>query len=100
MMRRLKLEETNLKALPEAEPDQKNAKLTAISETETTLQQLQANPPIGRVVVRIQSDLRTWRNTSADVPVRDGDVLLIPKKADYVIVNGRFITRRRSVTGR
>jgi polysaccharide export outer membrane protein len=89
MVRRLKQEEINLKALPEAEPEQKNAKLTAIAETETTLQQLQANPPIGRVVVRIQSDVRSWRNTAADVPVRDGDVLLIPKKADYVTVNGQ-----------
>jgi len=89
MVRRLKQEETNLKTLPETDVDQKNAKLTAISETETTLQQLQANPPIGRVVVRIQSDLRLWRNTAADVPVRDGDVLLIPKKADYVMVNGQ-----------
>jgi polysaccharide biosynthesis/export protein len=89
MVRRLKQEETNLKVLPETDPEQKNAKLTAIAETETTLQQLQANPPIGRVVVRIQSDLKTWRNTSADVPVRAGDVLLIPKKADYVMVNGQ-----------
>jgi polysaccharide export outer membrane protein len=89
MVRRLKQEETNLKTLPETDVDQKNAKLTAIAETETTLQQLQANPPIGRVVVRIQSDLRLWRNTAADVPVRDGDVLLIPKKADYVMVNGQ-----------
>jgi polysaccharide export outer membrane protein len=89
MVRRLKQEETNLKVLPEADLEQKNAKLTAIAETETTLQQLQANPPIGRVVVRIQSDLNAWRNTSADVPVRAGDVLLIPKKADYVMVNGQ-----------
>jgi polysaccharide biosynthesis/export protein len=89
MVRRLKQEETNLKALPETDLEQKNAKLTAIAETETTLQQLQANPPIGRVVVRIQSDLNAWRNTSADVPVRAGDVLLIPKKADYVMVNGQ-----------
>jgi polysaccharide export outer membrane protein len=89
MVRRLKQEEINLKALPEADVDQKNGKLTAIAETETTLQQLQANPPIGRVVVRIQSDLRTWRNTAADVPVRDGDVLVIPKKADYITVNGQ-----------
>jgi polysaccharide biosynthesis/export protein len=89
MVRRLKQEEANLKALPETDVDQKNAKLTAIAETETTLQQLQANPPIGRVVVRIQSDFRIWRNTPADVPVRAGDVLLIPKKADYVMVNGQ-----------
>jgi protein involved in polysaccharide export with SLBB domain len=89
MVRRLKQEETNLKALPETDVDQKNAKLTAISQTETTVQQLQANPPIGRVVVRIQSNISAWRNTLADVPVRDGDVLLIPKKADYVMVNGQ-----------
>jgi len=89
MVRRLKQEELNLKQLPDAEPDQKNAKLTAIAETETTLQQLQANPPVGRVVVRIPSDGKGWRNTADDVPVRDGDVLLIPKKADYVMVNGQ-----------
>ncbi len=89
MVRRLKQEEMNLRVLPETDADQKNGKLTAIAETETTLQQLQANPPIGRVVVRIQSDVRAWRNTEADVPVRDGDVLVVPKKADYVTVNGQ-----------
>jgi polysaccharide biosynthesis/export protein len=89
MVRRLKQEQTNLKTLPETDTDQKNAKLTAIAETETTLQQLQANPPIGRVVIRIQSELAAWRNTAADVPVRDGDVLVIPKKADYVTVSGQ-----------
>jgi len=89
IVRRLRQEEINLKALPETDTEQKNAKLTAIAETETTLQQLQANPPIGRVVVRIPSNVKGWRNTSADVPVRDGDVLLIPKKADYVMVNGQ-----------
>jgi polysaccharide biosynthesis/export protein len=89
IVRRLRMEQVNLKALPEGDVDQKNAKMTAIAETETTLQQLQANPPIGRVVVRIQSEVSAWRNTAADVPVRDGDVLLIPKKADYVMVNGQ-----------
>jgi protein involved in polysaccharide export with SLBB domain len=89
MVRRLKEEQVHLKALPEADADQRNAKLTAIEETETTVSQLQANPPIGRVVIRIQPDGRAWRNTAADVPVRDGDVLVIPKKADYVTVNGQ-----------
>jgi len=89
MVRRLKQEQVNLKALPEGDADQKNAKLTAIAETDTTLTELQANPPIGRVVIRIQPDARAWRNTAADVPVRDGDVLVIPKRADYVTVNGQ-----------
>jgi protein involved in polysaccharide export with SLBB domain len=89
MIRRLKEEEVQLKALPETDPDQKNAKLTAIGETETTLRELQLNPPVGRVVVRIQTDMDHWKNTSADVAVRDGDVLVIPKKAGYVTVNGQ-----------
>ena len=89
MVRRLRQEQINLKQLPENDVDQKNAKLTAIAQTETTIQQLQANPPIGRVVVRIRSDISEWKNTEADVPVRDGDTLLIPKKADYVLVNGQ-----------
>jgi protein involved in polysaccharide export with SLBB domain len=40
-------------------------------------------------VVHIQANASAWRNTETDVPVRDGDVLLIPKKADYVAVSGQ-----------
>jgi protein involved in polysaccharide export with SLBB domain len=89
MIRRLKEEEVHLRALPESDADQKNAKLTAIAESETTIQQLQANPPVGRVVIHIQKDLAAWKGKSSDVTVRDGDVLLIPKKADYITVNGQ-----------
>jgi polysaccharide biosynthesis/export protein len=89
LVRRLKQEQLNLKNLPDTDADQKNAKMTVIAETETTIEQLQANPPIGRVVVRIQSDLNALRNTAGDIPVRAGDVLIIPKKADYVTVNGQ-----------
>jgi protein involved in polysaccharide export with SLBB domain len=89
LVQRVKSEEVSLKALPETDADQKNAKMTAIAQTETTLTQLQANAPIGRVVVHIRPDLKAWRNTSADVPVRDGDVLVVPKKADYVMVTGQ-----------
>ncbi|MDP9339386.1 MAG: SLBB domain-containing protein [Acidobacteriota bacterium] len=89
MVRRLKEEEIHLRALPETDTDQKNAKLTALSQTETTLQQLQVNPPIGRVVVRIQPDVNHWKNTAADVAMRDGDILIIPKKASYVTINGQ-----------
>jgi protein involved in polysaccharide export with SLBB domain len=89
MIRRLKEEEVHLKALPEADADQRNAKLTAIGETETTIQQLQMNPPVGRVVIHIQKDFSAWRDKHSDVMVRDGDVLIIPKKADYITVNGQ-----------
>ena len=89
LVQRVKAEEVNLRALPETDNDQKNGKLNAIAQTEAALTQLQANAPVGRVVVHIQSDIAKWQNTAADIAVRDGDVLLVPKKAGYVLVNGQ-----------
>jgi hypothetical protein len=89
LVERMKLEQASLKGLPENTVDEKNAKLTALAQTQTALNQLQENQPVGRVVVHIQPEVKKWRNSEADVPVRDGDVLLIPKKADYVAVTGQ-----------
>ena len=89
LIQRVKAEELNLKALPDTEPDQKTQKLTAIAQTETALTQLQTTAPIGRVVIHIRPELNSWRNTTNDPTVRDGDVLVIPKKADYVLVTGQ-----------
>jgi len=86
---RLKAEQDYLKSLPEADTDQKNAKLRAVAQTQSTLDQLEAAAPIGRVVIHIRSDVRAWRNTAADIPLRDGDVLVIPKTATYVTVTGQ-----------
>jgi protein involved in polysaccharide export with SLBB domain len=89
LVQRVKAEEVTLKALPDADADQKNAKLTAIGQTEATLVQLQASAPIGRVVMHVSPDMKSWQNTTADLVVRDGDVLFVPKKAGYVMVNGQ-----------
>ena len=89
LVQRVKTEEVNLKALPETDADQKNAKLTAIAETETALTQLQTNAPIGRVVIHIKPQLKDWQGTPADTALRDGDVLVIPKKTEYVMVSGQ-----------
>jgi len=89
LVQRVKAAQVTLKDLPDATTDQKNAKLTAISQAEAALVQLQASAPIGRVVIHISPDMKTWQNTAADVQVRDGDVLFVPKKAGYVMVNGQ-----------
>ncbi|MGC2184466.1 MAG: SLBB domain-containing protein, partial [Terriglobales bacterium] len=93
LVQRIKAEQINLKALPESDADQKNAKLTAIAQTETTLTQLESTAPVGRVVVHVQPDISRWRNTAADVQLRDGDVLLIPKKENYVMVSGQVFNQ-------
>ncbi len=93
LVQRIKAEQVNLKALPETDVDQRNAKLTAIAQTETTLSQLEATTPVGRVVVHVQPDISRWRNTSIDPILRDGDVLLIPKKENYVMVSGQVFNQ-------
>ena len=89
LVTRIKNEERYLQSMPEADADQKNVKLTAISQTETVLAQLEATAPVGRVVIHIPDDLRKLPKTAADIPLRDGDVLVVPKKANYVMVSGQ-----------
>jgi hypothetical protein len=75
--------------LPDGDADQKNAKLTAIAQTQTALEQLEATAPVGRVVIHIPPDLKHLAKTPADIQLRDGDILVIPKKSNYVVVSGQ-----------
>ena len=86
---RLKTERLRLKDLPEATTDEKNAKLNALAQTDSTLSQLSASPPIGRVVIHISPDINSWKGTPADIALRDGDALIIPKKGNVVTVSGQ-----------
>jgi polysaccharide biosynthesis/export protein len=89
LITRIKSEKAILTSLPEGDADQKNAKLTAISQTEATLTELATHDPVGRVVVHIQGDINKWKNTPADITVHDGDVLTIPKNPNTVLVSGQ-----------
>lgn len=89
LVARVKSEETLLKALPENDDDQKNAKLNAMAQLDTALTQLEANLPIGRVVIHASPDMKTFEQSARNAPVRNGDVITVPKKANYVLVNGQ-----------
>jgi len=89
LVARMKAERDQLSALPEGDTNQKNVKLNALAQTDSTILQLAKTPPIGRVVIHIASDVKQWKNSAADVALRDGDVLVIPKKANVVMVNGQ-----------
>jgi len=89
LLARMKEERIQLSALPEGDTNQKNTKLNALAQTDSTMVQIAKTPPIGRVVIHIASDVKQWKNTAADVTLRDGDVLVIPKKANVVMVNGQ-----------
>jgi len=86
---RVKGAQSSLELLPETDAKQKEAKLQAIQQWQSTLNQLSSNPPPGRVTIRIFSKIDRWKNTAADVEVRAGDVLVIPKRPSYVMVTGQ-----------
>jgi protein involved in polysaccharide export with SLBB domain len=89
LVERVKLAQAAMKSLPEGDENQRNAKTTALAQAETTLEQLEANAPVGRVVIHINSDVKNWRNTTADPVLRDGDVLVVPTKPNTVTVTGQ-----------
>jgi polysaccharide export outer membrane protein len=86
---RIKNEQTDIQAMPDTDARAKQEKETALAQYETTLTQLNANPPEGRVDIRISDRVDRWRNTSADVEVRAGDTLTIPKRPSFVMVTGQ-----------
>ncbi len=77
-----------LKAVPDTDPDQKAAKDAALLQWQATMERLQNTPPPGRLVIHISKDLKRWQNTSADIQVRAGDAIFIPKVATSVMVEG------------
>jgi hypothetical protein len=45
--------------------------------------------PSGRLLIHISSDIAKWENTPADVEVRPGDGLIVPKRPNFVMVAGQ-----------
>jgi protein involved in polysaccharide export with SLBB domain len=86
---RVKEAQSNLELLPDTDARQKQAKLLAIQQWQSTLDQLSADPPLGRVTIRVSSKMDRWKNGAADIEVRAGDTLVIPKRPSFVMVSGQ-----------
>jgi polysaccharide biosynthesis/export protein len=89
MILRVKDLQDNLELLPDSDPKQKQAKEMALQQYQATLTELSANPPAGRVDIRISPNMANWKNSPADIEVRAGDTLLIPKRPGVVMVSGQ-----------
>ena len=59
------------------------------AQQDQVLQDLKSHPPSGRMVIRISADVASWANTPADIELRRGDVLTIPKQPGFVLVTGQ-----------
>jgi protein involved in polysaccharide export with SLBB domain len=58
-------------------------------QQDQVLADLKSHPPTGRMVIHISADISSWANTPADIELRRGDVLTIPKRPGFVLVTGQ-----------
>jgi len=91
LIQRVREQQATLKltATTATDPDQKLSAESALTQWQSTLDSLTSSPPTGRVTIQISSNIHTWANTSRDVTVRAGDILIIPKRPSYVLVQGQ-----------
>ncbi len=91
LVQRVRQQQTQLQltATSTSDPDQKLSAESALTQWQTTLDNLVSSPPTGRVTIQVSSDTKVWANTSRDITVRAGDVLVVPKRPSYVLVQGQ-----------
>jgi len=83
LIRQVQNEESGVTAV-----DDPFMKQSAVLQWKNALEKLQNTPPTGRMIVHISGNLKRWANTSGDIPLRNGDVLFVPKKPTFVMVDG------------
>lgn len=91
LVERIRQQQAGLKLAEakENDPDTKLSDQAAYQQWQNTLDELLNNPPLGRVMIQISTNIRSWQGTPRDIAVRAGDRLVIPKRPSYVMVQGQ-----------
>lgn len=69
--------------------DQQQIILAFQKQKQQSLDTLKNMPVVGRQVVSITRDLSKWAGTSEDIELRSGDSIYIPRRPNYVLVQGQ-----------
>jgi protein involved in polysaccharide export with SLBB domain len=62
---------------------------TIKAQQDQVISELRDHPPTGRMVIEITADIDQWAGTTADIELRRGDVVTIPKRPGFVLVTGQ-----------
>ena len=91
LVQRVREQQATLKltAISTNDSDQKLSAESAFVQWQTALENLMSSPPTGRVTIQVSSNIHSWANTSRDITVRAGDMLIVPKRPSYVMVQGQ-----------
>jgi polysaccharide biosynthesis/export protein len=89
MIRRVESASPSVNGGLQAAQEQAAALQTMEQQRQQILASLRGHPASGRLVIRISADVGQWENTPADIELRAGDVLVIPKRPNFVMVGGQ-----------
>ena len=62
---------------------------TRTQQQQQVLTALRNQRATGRLVINITTSIRSWKNTASDIELRPGDIITIPRKPSFVLVNGQ-----------
>jgi protein involved in polysaccharide export with SLBB domain len=88
LIERIRAESKDIKLLPEMDQDDQAQAKATVLQYKRTIENLENTPPAGRLVIHISSDIKRWANTPADIQLRAGDIIYIPKRPSMVLVDG------------
>jgi protein involved in polysaccharide export with SLBB domain len=88
LIQMIRAEQAQLKIVPGMEQDDQTKLKATMLIYQKAIDNLENTPPVGRLVIHISSNIAKWANTPADIQVRAGDRILVPKKAGMVLVDG------------
>ncbi len=89
MIRRIESSTPNIAPGLSTPQEQQNLLQTMQQQQQQVLASLRSHPSTGRLVIRISANIGEWENTPADIEMRAGDTLSIPKRPDFVLVSGQ-----------
>jgi protein involved in polysaccharide export with SLBB domain len=90
LIRQIETSSASARISPNLGAGDQSATLQLIAQQQNeVLSRLRTQPASGRMVIHISADIASWENTAADIEVRAGDVLRIPKRPGFVLITGQ-----------
>jgi protein involved in polysaccharide export with SLBB domain len=90
LIRQIETSSAAARISPSVGSNDQSATLQLIEQQQNeVLARLRSQPASGRLVIHISADISSWEGTPADIEVRSGDVLRIPKRPGFVLVSGQ-----------
>lgn len=90
LIRQIEASSAAARLSPGLAPGDQTSTLQLIQQQQDqVLSRLRSQPASGRLVIHIDASIDSWAGTPADIEVRAGDVLKIPKRPGFVLISGQ-----------